>query len=128
MAGCLRSVSLASLRSCITSRRTRRRNDLDHPGSIAAAMMWLVVSLGLKFYVDNFGSSQRHVWRDRRRDRPDVMVLPLGPGGACGGGAGMRIEHASPWGDPGERVAGERRPSAAWPKQAWRDRKALKAL
>ena len=80
------------------------------PGSVLATLLWLVVSLGLKFYyqlVPNANASYGAIG--------GIMVLMLwfyGSGIALLMGAEMNaeIEHASPYGkDPGERVPGEKK-------------------
>ena len=48
------------------------------PGSVLATLLWLLISLGFKFYVANFGVVQRDLRRDRRRDRADAVVLRVG--------------------------------------------------
>lgn len=80
------------------------------PGSVLAALLWIIVSLGLKLYytlVPNANATYGTIG--------GVMVLMLwfyGSGIALLMGAELNaeIEHASPYGkDPGERVAGEKK-------------------
>jgi membrane protein len=80
------------------------------PGSVLATLLWLVVSLGLKFYyqlVPNANASYGAIG--------GIMVLMLwfycsGIALLMGAEMNAEIEHASPYGkDPGERVPGEKK-------------------
>ena len=95
------------------------------PGSIFAAMLWLVVSLGFKFYVANFG------WYNATYGAiGGVIVLMLwfylsGLAVLVGAELNAEIEHASPYGkEPGERVAGEKKAIGRLAERAWRQRDA----
>lgn len=80
------------------------------PGSVLATLLWLLVSLGLKFYyqlVPNANASYGAIG--------GIMVLMLwfycsGIALLMGAEMNAEIEHASPYGkDPGERVPGEKK-------------------
>jgi len=80
------------------------------PGSVLATLVWLVVSLALKFYyqlVPNANAAYGAIG--------GIMVLMLwfycsGIAMLLGAELNAEIEHASPYGkDPGERVAGEKK-------------------
>jgi len=80
------------------------------PGSVLAAVLWLIVSLGLKLYytlVPNANATYGTIG--------GVMVLMLwfycsGIALLMGAELNAEIEHASPYGkDPGERVPGEKK-------------------
>ena len=94
------------------------------PGSIFAAILWLLVSLGFKFYVANFGS-----YNATYGAIGGVIVLMLwfylsGLAVLVGAELNAEIEHASPYGkDPGERVAGKKKAIGRLAERTWRDRK-----
>ena len=80
------------------------------PGSVLATLLWLVISLALKFYyqlVPNANASYGAIG--------GIMVLMLwfycsGIALLMGAEMNAEIEHASPYGkDPGERVPGEKK-------------------
>ena len=80
------------------------------PGSVLATLLWLVISLALKFYyqlVPNANASYGTIG--------GIMVLMLwfycsGIALLIGAEMNAEIEHASPYGkDPGERVPGEKK-------------------
>src|SRR3954454_12700938 len=78
------------------------------PGSIVATLLWLIVSLGFKFYVTNFGS-----YNATYGTIGGVIVLLLwfyvsALAVLVGAEMNAEIEHASPYGkDPGEKQIGE---------------------
>jgi membrane protein len=95
------------------------------PGSVLATLLWLLVSLGLKFYyqlVPNANASYGAIG--------GIMVLMLwfyASGIALLMGAEMNaeIEHASPYGkDPGERVPGEKRVVGARAQRVYEEKRA----
>lgn len=99
------------------------------PGSILAAILWLLVSLAFKFYVANFGS-----YNATYGAIGGVIVLMLwfylsGLAVLVGAELNAEIEHASPYGkDPGERVAGKKKAIGRLAERAWHDRKAATTL
>jgi membrane protein len=80
------------------------------PGSVLATVLWLAVSLGLKFYIKFSGG-----YNETYGTIGGVMVLLLwfylsGLALLLGAELNSEIEHASPYGkNPGERVPGEKR-------------------
>jgi membrane protein len=80
------------------------------PGSVLATLLWLLVSLGFKFYVTNFGS-----YNATYGAIGGVIVLMLwfylsALAVLVGAEMNAEIEHASPYGkDPGEKKIGERK-------------------
>ena len=79
------------------------------PGSVLATLLWIVISLGFKFYVQHFAS-----YTATYGAIGGVIVLLLwfyvsGLAVLVGAELNAVIEHASPYGkDPGEKVAGEK--------------------
>jgi membrane protein len=87
------------------------------PGSVLATFLWIVISLGFKFYLANFAN-----YNETYGAIGGVMVLLLwfyvsGIALLVGAELNAEIEHASPHGkDVGERVPGEKKkigPAAA---------------
>lgn len=80
------------------------------PGSVLATILWLVVSLGFKFYVTNFGA-----YNATYGAIGGVIVLLLwfylsALAVLVGAEMNAEIEHASPYGkDPGEKKLGEKK-------------------
>ena len=80
------------------------------PGSVLATLLWIVASLGFKFYVANFAN-----YNETYGAIGGVMVLLLwfyvsGIALLVGAELNAEIEHASPYGkDVGERVPGEKK-------------------
>jgi membrane protein len=79
------------------------------PGSIAACTLWIIVSLGLKYYVTNFAN-----YNETYGALGGAAILLLwmyltGLAILIGGELNAEIEHAFPGGKaPGERTPGER--------------------
>jgi membrane protein len=80
------------------------------PGSVLATVLWLITSLGFKFYVSYFAS-----YNATYGAIGGVIVLLLwfyvsSLAVLVGAELNAEIEHASPYGkDPGEKVAGEKK-------------------
>ena len=80
------------------------------PGSLLATTLWLLISLGFKFYVAHFAA-----YNATYGTIGGVIVLMLwfylsALAVLIGAELNAEIEHASPYGkDPGERVAGEKK-------------------
>jgi uncharacterized BrkB/YihY/UPF0761 family membrane protein len=95
------------------------------PGSLLATTLWVLISLGFKFYVSNFGS-----YNATYGTIGAVIVLMLwfyvsSLAVLAGAEMNAEIEHASPYGkDPGEKVPGEKKKIGAAAERAWRERKA----
>lgn len=89
------------------------------PGSIAATTMWLLASLGFKYYVSTLGSYESYGVVG------GVMVLMLwfyisGLVILIGAELNAEIEHASPYGkDAGEKVPGQKRKIGTAAMRAW---------
>lgn len=94
------------------------------PGAVLATVVWLLVSLGFKFYVANFAS-----YNDSYGSLGGVIILMLwfyisGVAILLGAEVNAVIEHASPHGkDPGEKVPGMRRRIGRAAKRAWEQRR-----
>jgi membrane protein len=80
------------------------------PGAVFATTLWIAASLGVRFYVANFGN-----YNETYGALAGVMILLLWfyVSGLCllmGAEMNAEIEHASPYGKaPGEKVPGERK-------------------
>ena len=101
------------------------------PGSVFATFLWLLATLGFKFYVANMGN-----FTETYGAIGGVMVLLLwfyisGLVILIGAEMNAVIEHASPQGkDPGEKVPGQKRMIGTMAMRAWiarRRRRGLKA-
>ena len=99
------------------------------PGSIVATALWLLISLGFKFYVSNFGS-----YNATYGAIGGVIVLMLwfyvsALAVLAGAELNAEIEHASPYGkDPGEKEPGEKKKLGALAERRWQDAKAAGTL
>jgi membrane protein len=94
------------------------------PGSIFATTLWLLASLGFKFYVENMGS-----YTETYGALGGVMVLMLwfyisGLVILIGAEMNAEIEHASPYGkEQGEKVPGQKRTIGPARMRAWMARR-----
>lgn len=99
------------------------------PGSVLATVLWLLISLGFKFYVTNFGS-----YNATYGTIGGVVVTLLwfyvsSLAILVGAELNAEIEHASPYGkDPGEKEPGEKRKLGILAARAWQERKAAGTL
>jgi membrane protein len=99
------------------------------PGSVLATVLWLLISLGFKFYVTNFGS-----YNATYGAIGGVVVTLLwfyvsSLAILVGAELNAEIEHASPYGkDPGEKEPGEKRKLGILAARAWQERKAAGTL
>ena len=95
------------------------------PGSIFATALWLIASLGFKYYIANFGGYEAYGIVG------GVMVLMLwfyisGLVLLLGAEMNAEIEHASEYGKAeGEKVPGEKRTIGPALKRAWEARRRL---
>jgi len=99
------------------------------PGSILATLLWLLISLGFKFYVVHFTS-----YNATYGAIGGVIVLMLwfyvsALAVLIGAELNAEIEHASPYGkEPGERAPGEKKKIGAVAERAWEEYQAATAL
>jgi membrane protein len=99
------------------------------PGSIFATVLWLLISIGFKFYVSHFTS-----YNATYGAIGGVIVLMLwfyvsALAVLIGAELNAEIEHASPYGkEPGEKVVGEKKKIGAVAERAWLENKAAGAL
>jgi membrane protein len=90
------------------------------PGAVMATALWLLASLGFKYYVANWGS-----YTETYGLIGAVMILLLwfylsGIAILVGAELNAEIEHASPYGkDPGEKVVGQKRRIRMRAMRAW---------
>lgn len=95
------------------------------PGSVLATLLWLLISLGFRYYVSTFGN-----YTETYGLIGGVMVLLLwfyvsGLALLFGAELNSEIEHASPHGkDVGERVPGEKKKIGAIAEREYGERKA----
>jgi membrane protein len=95
------------------------------PGSIVATLLWLLISLGFRFYVTNFGA-----YTETYGAIGGVIVVMLwfylsGLAVLVGAELNAEIEHASPYGkDPGEKEAGEKKKIGTLAERDWEERHA----
>jgi membrane protein len=93
------------------------------PGAVIATVLWLLVSLGFKFYVANFAS-----YNESYGSLGGVIVLMLwfyisSLAILAGAELNAEIEHASPHGkDPGEKVPGARKKIGCAARREWEKR------
>jgi membrane protein len=94
------------------------------PGSVLATVSWIVVSLGFKLYVAQFGN-----YNETYGFIGGVMVLLLwfylsGLAILAGAELNAEIEHASPYGkDVGEKIPGERKKIGPAAMRAWDEKR-----
>ena len=93
------------------------------PGAVVATVLWLLASLGFKFYVANFAN-----YNESYGSLGGVIMLMLwfyisALAILLGAEMNAEIEHASPHGkDPGEKVPGMRKKLGRAAKRAWEQR------
>lgn len=94
------------------------------PGSVLATVLWILVSLGFKFYVANFTN-----YNATYGTIGGVIVLMLwiyvsALALLVGAELNSEIEHASPYGkDPGEKQPNEKKKIGVLAEKAWEERK-----
>ena len=95
------------------------------PGSVFATTLWMLISLGFKFYVAHFGS-----YNATYGTIAGIIVLLTwfyvsSLAILVGAELNAEIEHASPYGkDPGEKEAGEKKKLGVLAEQDWKQKKA----
>jgi membrane protein len=93
------------------------------PGAVVATVLWIVASLGFRFYLGNFAD-----YNETYGALGGVIVLMLwfyisGLAMVFGAEMNAEIEHASPHGkDPGEKVPGEKKKIGAAGARAYEER------
>lgn len=94
------------------------------PGSVLATILWLLISIGFKFYVTNFGSFNATYGTI---GGVIIMLLWMYVSSLAilvGAEMNAEIEHASPYGkDPGEKMPNEKKKIGPLAEQAWKQRK-----
>ena len=99
------------------------------PGSVLATTLWLIASLGFKYYVANWGN-----YTETYGLIGAVMILLLwfyisGLVIIVGAEMNAEIEHASPYGeDPGEKVEGQKRVLGVRVMRRWLSRRKAKGV
>ena len=95
------------------------------PGSVLATVLWVLISLGFRFYVANFEN-----YTEAYGVIGGVMILLLwfylsGIAILMGAELNAEIEHASPYGkDVGEKVPGEKKKIGSMAEQDYEERRA----
>ena len=93
------------------------------PGAVLTAVLWIVASLGFRFYVSNFSD-----YNATYGSLGGVIVLMLwfymsGLAILIGAEMNAEIEHASPYGkDPGEKTPGQKKKLGSAARRAWDER------
>jgi membrane protein len=93
------------------------------PGSVLATVLWLLVSIGFRFYVTNFAS-----YNATYGAVGGVIVLLLwfyvsSLAVLVGAELNAEVEHASPYGkDPGEKQVGEKKKIGKLAERVWTER------
>ncbi len=99
------------------------------PGSLLATLLWLLISLGFKFYIAHFTS-----YNATYGAIGGVIVLMLwfyvsALAVLIGAELNSEIEHASPYGkDPGERKIGERKKIGSLAERTWQERQRARTV
>ena len=94
------------------------------PGSVLATLLWVIASVGVSYYVYNFGS-----YTETYGVIGGVMVLMLwfyasGIAILVGAELNAEIEHASPHGkDVGEKIPGEKKKIGAMAERAYEEKR-----
>jgi membrane protein len=99
------------------------------PGAVVATVLWLVASLGFKFYISNFAN-----YNESYGSLGGVIILMLwfyitALAILVGAEMNAEIEHVSPHGkDPGEKVPGQKKKIGCAAKRAWEEQQKQKAM
>ncbi len=90
------------------------------PGSVAATMLWLIISLGFKFYVATFGSYNATYGAIAGAIILLLWLYLSALAVLVGAELNAEIEHSSPYGkEPGEKKAGEKAPIGLSAAHQW---------
>jgi membrane protein len=96
------------------------------PGSVFATLLWLLISLGFKFYVSHFGSYNATYGAIGGVVITLLWFYVSSLAILVGAELNAEIEHASPYGkDPGEKEPGEKKKIGALAERAWQERQAM---
>jgi membrane protein len=99
------------------------------PGSVFATMLWILISLGFKFYVSNFSSYNATYGAIGGVIVTMLWLYVSSLAVLVGAEMNAEIEHASPYGkDAGEKVVGEKKKIGALAEREWREDKAAGRL
>jgi membrane protein len=94
------------------------------PGSVFATVLWLIISLGFKFYVAHFGSFNATYGAIGGGVVTLLWFYVSSLAILVGAELNAEIEHASPYGkDAGEKQPGEKRKLGVLAERAWRARR-----
>jgi membrane protein len=94
------------------------------PGSVFATVLWLLISLGFKFYVSRFGSYNATYGAIGGVIVTMVWLYVSSLAVLVGAELNAEIEHASPYGkEPGEKAPGEKKKIGALAEREWHDKK-----
>jgi membrane protein len=94
------------------------------PGSVFATVLWLVISLGFKFYVSRFGSYNATYGAIGGVIVTMVWLYVSSLAVLVGAELNAEIEHASPYGkEPGEKAPDEKKKIGALAEREWREKK-----
>jgi membrane protein len=92
------------------------------PGSVFATVFWLVISLGFKFYVSQFGSYNATYGAIGGVIVTMIWLYASALAVLIGAELNAEIEHASPYGkEAGEKVVGEKKKIGALAEREWRE-------
>jgi membrane protein len=99
------------------------------PGSVFATMLWILISLGFKFYVSAFGSYNATYGAIGGVIVTMLWLYVSSLAVLAGAEMNAEIEHASPYGkDPGEKEVGEKKKIGVLAEREWREAKAAGRL
>jgi membrane protein len=95
------------------------------PGSVFATMLWVIISLGFKLYVSQFGSYNATYGAIGGVIVTLVWLYVSSLAVLLGAELNAEIEHASPYGkEPGEKAIGEKKKIGVLAEREWRDGRA----
>ncbi len=94
------------------------------PGSVFATVLWLLISLGFKFYVSRFGSYNATYGAIGGVIVTMVWLYVSSLAVLVGAELNAEIEHASPYGkEPGEKAPDEKKKIGLLAEREWREKK-----
>jgi membrane protein len=99
------------------------------PGSVFATLLWLLISLGFKVYVSQFGSYNATYGAIGGVIVTMLWLYVSSLAVLVGAEMNAEIEHASPYGkDPGEKALGEKKKIGVFAEREWREARAAGRL